>query len=672
MAAAPPPLAAAPWRRGAARDPRLRRVAALRQLPVAARLRLDSSSAPTASRSTSPGDAGGDPFEEAVAHPLHRPRRARALPRGDRRGQLGELALLALPGRRRAGRAAPGLRCSASTGRCASSGCRPSSCRGPLLARRSGWPGSSCSPPAGPTPRSPCPSSTSAAPRRCASTCSTSPGAPTRSPRSRTCRPGARVPAAPRRPPRRAARSRCSRCPTGGCSSRRSCTGRPSRWARCSSFGLLGRRGPQRRPAGPGRHPGAAARRDRHRVQPGQGAAHPRQLPPRRRRHRRAGAGGAHRPARDHDPAAPHPGPRARAAAVVAAGRAGGGSGSTSPAPAATGEGEGAPRDDPAAGRHARRRPAGARAGGARRARRSRLGRAPCSATAATPRGAGRPPAARWLDPLSWRRNGWADVASAVLLRTGRLTRRAIAVPHARIQSLTAAPGLARDPARPGDGARRAGARPGLPGAGPPRRRARRGLPRRGVRTRPVGAPQVGTPARPPCTRPFGVGGLVPAPAGHPRTRKAVSTVNTPAPPPTDPGTSGSGVVERLGFARDQVVQEFGYDSDVDDEFRYAVEDHCGAEIEDEDYTGGRRRRAALVARGRRRPRRRARRHGGGARRRGLRRAAHPEGSPATRSTPATSTRRRSPPGLHTAGTFNAATEWRAHKLVAPRTRVRR
>jgi len=49
----------------------------------------------------------------------------------------------------------------------------------------------------------------------------------------------------------------------------------------------------------------------------------------------------------------------------------------------------------------------------------------------------GQTTAARWLDPLSWRRNGWTDVASAVLLRHGRLTRRAIAVPHARIQSLT-------------------------------------------------------------------------------------------------------------------------------------------------------------------------------------------------------------------------------------------
>jgi hypothetical protein len=27
---------------------------------------------------------------------------------------------------------------------------------------------------------------------------------------------------------------------------------------------------------------------------------------------------------------------------------------------------------------------------------------------------------------------------------------------------------------------------------------------------------------------------------------------------------------------------------------------------------------------------------------------------------------------MHSAGTFNAAPEWRAHKLVAPKTRVRR
>ena len=49
----------------------------------------------------------------------------------------------------------------------------------------------------------------------------------------------------------------------------------------------------------------------------------------------------------------------------------------------------------------------------------------------------GRTARARWLDPLSWRRKGWSDGSSAVLLRSGRLTRRAVAVPHARIQSLT-------------------------------------------------------------------------------------------------------------------------------------------------------------------------------------------------------------------------------------------
>ena len=53
----------------------------------------------------------------------------------------------------------------------------------------------------------------------------------------------------------------------------------------------------------------------------------------------------------------------------------------------------------------------------------------------------GRTAAARWLDPLSWRRQGWSDGTTAVLLRSGRLTRRAVAVPHARIQSLTLSQG---------------------------------------------------------------------------------------------------------------------------------------------------------------------------------------------------------------------------------------
>ncbi|MGL5866377.1 MAG: DUF3052 family protein [Dermatophilaceae bacterium] len=63
--------------------------------------------------------------------------------------------------------------------------------------------------------------------------------------------------------------------------------------------------------------------------------------------------------------------------------------------------------------------------------------------------------------------------------------------------------------------------------------------------------------------------------------------MNNPAPHSVDSGSTGDGAVERLGFSREHVVQEFGYDSDVDDDFRFAVEDACGAEIEDDDYTGG-------------------------------------------------------------------------------------
>ena len=45
-----------------------------------------------------------------------------------------------------------------------------------------------------------------------------------------------------------------------------------------------------------------------------------------------------------------------------------------------------------------------------------------------------------------------------------------------------------------------------------------------------------------------------------------------------------NGLVAKLGFAAGQVVQEFGYDHDVDDEFRLAIEELCGSELEDENY----------------------------------------------------------------------------------------
>jgi len=45
-----------------------------------------------------------------------------------------------------------------------------------------------------------------------------------------------------------------------------------------------------------------------------------------------------------------------------------------------------------------------------------------------------------------------------------------------------------------------------------------------------------------------------------------------------------NGSVAKLGFAAGQVVQEFGYDQDVDEDFRLAIEEVCGSELEDEDY----------------------------------------------------------------------------------------
>ena len=43
---------------------------------------------------------------------------------------------------------------------------------------------------------------------------------------------------------------------------------------------------------------------------------------------------------------------------------------------------------------------------------------------------------------------------------------------------------------------------------------------------------------------------------------------------------------ERLGLVAEQLIQEFGWDDDVDEAFRQAVEQTCGAALEDEDYTG--------------------------------------------------------------------------------------
>ena len=52
----------------------------------------------------------------------------------------------------------------------------------------------------------------------------------------------------------------------------------------------------------------------------------------------------------------------------------------------------------------------------------------------------------------------------------------------------------------------------------------------------------------------------------------------------TAEAAAANGSVAKLGFAAGQVVQEFGYDQDVDDDLRLAIEELCGSELEDEDY----------------------------------------------------------------------------------------
>lgn len=46
---------------------------------------------------------------------------------------------------------------------------------------------------------------------------------------------------------------------------------------------------------------------------------------------------------------------------------------------------------------------------------------------------------------------------------------------------------------------------------------------------------------------------------------------------------NASGSARKLGIQRDQVVQEWGWDEDTDDDIRADVEDACGSELLDED-----------------------------------------------------------------------------------------
>jgi putative membrane protein len=52
------------------------------------------------------------------------------------------------------------------------------------------------------------------------------------------------------------------------------------------------------------------------------------------------------------------------------------------------------------------------------------------------------PPAARWVDPVAWRRNGVRVTHEALLVRRGRVRRRLDVVPHARTQSVAVTQGV--------------------------------------------------------------------------------------------------------------------------------------------------------------------------------------------------------------------------------------
>ena len=61
-----------------------------------------------------------------------------------------------------------------------------------------------------------------------------------------------------------------------------------------------------------------------------------------------------------------------------------------------------------------------------------------------------------------------------------------------------------------------------------------------------------------------------------------------PTAPAASPGSTGgsalASTLTKLGFAPAQIVQELGWDSDVDDDLRVAIEELTTTDLEDEDY----------------------------------------------------------------------------------------
>ena len=51
-------------------------------------------------------------------------------------------------------------------------------------------------------------------------------------------------------------------------------------------------------------------------------------------------------------------------------------------------------------------------------------------------------------------------------------------------------------------------------------------------------------------------------------------------------GAPKTALAEKLGFEKDQVVLELGWDEDVDDAVRDQIEELTGSALEDDDYDG--------------------------------------------------------------------------------------
>ena len=117
--------------------------------------------------------------------------------------------------------------------------------------------------------------------------------------------------------------------------------------------------------------------------------------------------------------------------------------------------------------------------------------------------------------------------------------------------------------------------------------------------------------------------------------------------------------VGRLGLQPGQVVQELGWDDDVDEEFRVAPRGRDRRRAGSTRTPTTSRTSCCLVARGRRRPGRRSRRRADEPRRGRGRRLLTPKARPRrVTSSRARSRRPRSPAGLHGTSTLSAGQDW--------------